>query len=66
MIKERKNRPLISISLGEGYYLSSTCIMKICEDDDNIPIGKMFIRQMTIKRDVKDRYEPYTLSNMMI
>lgn len=58
MIKERKRKPLISISLGEGYYLSSTCIMKIREDADNIPIGKMFIHQMTIKRDVKDRYEP--------
>ncbi len=57
MIKKR-NKALISISLGEEYYLTSTGIMKIQEDGDDIPIGKIFIHQMTIKRDVKDRYEP--------
>lgn len=46
------------VILGENYCQGPTGIMKRLNDDTKIKIGKMYIRQMTIKKDVKDRYEP--------
>ena len=46
------------VILGEEYCQGPSGIMKKLDDDTKIRIGKMYIRQMTIKKDVKDRYEP--------
>lgn len=46
------------VILGEEYCQNPSGIMKKLDDDTKIKIGKMYIRQMTIKKDVTDRYEP--------
>lgn len=46
------------VILGEEYCQESSGIMKRLDDDTKIKIGKMYIRQMIIKKDVKNRYEP--------
>lgn len=46
------------VILGEEYCQKSTGIMKKQDENTEFKVGKMYIRQMTIKKDVKDRYEP--------
>ena len=46
------------VILGEEYCQRSTGIMKKQDEDTKFKVGNMYIRQMTIKKDVKDRYEP--------
>lgn len=46
------------VILGEEYYQNPSGIMKKQDEDTKFKVGNMYIRQMTIKKDVKDRYEP--------
>lgn len=46
------------VRLGEEYFQVNQGIIKQQGDEKPINIGKIYIHQMTIKRDVKDRYEP--------
>ena len=52
------NNRLDFMLLGETYFQVPQGIMKEEENVKPINIGKMYIHQMTIKRDVNDRYEP--------
>lgn len=44
--------------LGEKYYQCPQGIMKERDDGDDITIGKIYLHQIKIKRDIQDRYEP--------
>lgn len=44
--------------LGEEYFQVNQGIMKQQDDDEPKNIGKIYIHQMGIKRDVKNRFEP--------
>lgn len=44
--------------LGDEYFQVNQGIMKQQDDEDPKNIGKIYIRQMEIKRDVKNRFEP--------
>ena len=46
------------VILGEDYCQGRSGIMKKQDEDTKFKVGNMYIRQMTIKKDVKDRYEP--------
>ena len=56
--KIKMNNRLDFMLLGETYFQVPQGIMKEEENKKPINIGKMYIHQMTIKRDVNDRYEP--------
>ena len=56
--KIKMNNRLDFMLLGETYFQVPQGIMKEEENEKPINIGKMYIHQMTIKRDVNDRYEP--------
>ena len=57
-VMQMNNESFDFVILGEKYCQGPTGIMKKLDDNTKIKIGKMYIRQMTIKKDVKDRYEP--------
>lgn len=44
--------------LGDEYFQVNQGIMKQQNDDGPINIGKIYIHQMEIKRDIKNRFEP--------
>lgn len=44
--------------LGDEYFQVNQGIMKQQGDDEPKNIGKIYIRQMEIKRDIENRYEP--------
>lgn len=50
------------LQLGEEHFQKAGRMYKRKEkkefEEDSIPIGKIYIHQMTIKRDIKDRFEP--------
>ena len=46
------------VILGEDYFQGRSGIMKKQDEDTKFKVGNMYIRQMTIKKDVTDRYEP--------
>lgn len=53
-----EDKMLDFVWLGDEYFQVNQGIMKQQDNDDPINIGKIYIYQMEIKRDIKNRFEP--------